>query len=89
MTAVIPQVWDDSPVRPDLSSHLKQRYALRGLAGTTAGRDRGCGPPRHKMSQGSGGYLLQHGWKRKPKQPRPHAPNKLGQALVQTPHLHD
>ena len=26
MTAVIPQVWDDSPVRPDLSSHLKQRY---------------------------------------------------------------
>ena len=28
MTAVIPQVWDDRPVRPDLSSHLKQRYDL-------------------------------------------------------------
>ena len=29
MTAIIPQAWDDGPVRPDLSSHLKQRYAHR------------------------------------------------------------
>ena len=28
MTAVIPQVWDDSTVRLGLSSHLKQRYAF-------------------------------------------------------------
>ena len=31
MTAVIPQVWDDRPVRPDLSSHLKMRYAEGGI----------------------------------------------------------
>ena len=32
MTAIIPQVWDDSPVRLDLSSHIKQRYARADFA---------------------------------------------------------
>ena len=63
MTAVIPQVWDDRPVRPDLSSHLKQRYEI-GIELYWHGRGSECSSHGYSAKNilVSGSDMLRSSW---------------------------